>query len=196
MMEPLTREQVEEQCKNVVYASNGDEGTYAAMNQLQYTDAALRARLTEMTEERDAVLHGGVTEEMLRRQDGTIRLAKGCCIVIESEWDETLRQLTEAQQEIVGLQAKHENLALTLIEQERLYDVLHECIEGKEGWREQRETAVKVMEQQQQEIARLTVVLLRYVRGQQTGSDGVYCSQLMAHEGTKEGAGSVPPPVG
>ena len=38
-----------------------------------------------------------------------------------------------------------------------------------------------------QEIERLTVVLLRYVRGQQTGSDGVYCSQLMAHEGTKEG---------
>ena len=61
------------------------------------------ARLTAMTEERDAVLHGGVTEEMLRRQDGTIRLAKGCCIVIESEWDETLRQLTEAQQETARL---------------------------------------------------------------------------------------------
>ena len=58
-----------------------------------------------MTEERDAVLHGGVTEEMLRRQDGTIRLAKGCCIVIEHEWDETLRALTEAQQEIKRLQS-------------------------------------------------------------------------------------------
>jgi len=39
----------------------------------------------------------------LRRQDGTIRLAKGCCIVIEHEWDETLRALTEAQQEIARL---------------------------------------------------------------------------------------------
>ena len=101
----------------------------------------------------------------------------------------------ELRQEIVGLQAKHENLALTLIEQERLYDVLHECIEGKEGWREQRETAVKVMEQQQQEIARLTdrvkkaealVLILGVGRNKK---------QIERLAGTKEGAGAVPPPV-
>ena len=104
MMEPLTRDTVE-----LIRLSFIDDGlSYEQRQALQRmvgSDAALRARLTEMTEERDAVLHGGVTEEMLRRQDGTIRLAKGCCIVIESEWDETLRQLTEAQQETARLHA-------------------------------------------------------------------------------------------
>lgn len=51
IMSELSREQVEEQCQNVVYASNGDEGTHAAMNQIQYTDAALRAQLEASEQE-------------------------------------------------------------------------------------------------------------------------------------------------
>ena len=143
MMEPLTREQVEEQCKNVVYASNGDEGTYAAMNQLQYTDAALRAQLTAMTEERDELFVRHTNQK---------------------------KSIERYQQEIARLKTS----SVPLEEHNR---IVEQTITAMDAERVSFE----------QEIARLTVVLLRYVRGQQTGSDGVYCSQLMAHEGTKEG---------
>lgn len=73
--------------------------------------AALTAQLATMTQERDtamsvsnAFLEGGVTEELLRRHDGHIKLAKGCCIVIEEEWSNLLRQLAEREARVKELE--------------------------------------------------------------------------------------------
>ena len=68
-----------------------------AYDNLRKENALLRQELAEVTAERDAFIHGGVTEALLRKCAGSIKLAKGCCIVIEKEWDDMLAQLAEAQ---------------------------------------------------------------------------------------------------
>ena len=87
-----------------------DDQTSHPLNVLSHTGVSFvekavkwyQQQLATMTQERDtamrvsnAFLEGGVTEELLRRHDGHIKLAKGCCIVIEEEWSNLLRRLAE-----------------------------------------------------------------------------------------------------
>ena len=102
MTELLTREKVEQACAKL-------QDLYPHLKNIQLIldgDAGLRRRLAAMTAERDAFIHGGVTEALLRKQDGCIKLGKGCCIVIEQEWDETIYRLNVLEPERTACQAR------------------------------------------------------------------------------------------
>ena len=63
--------------------------------------AELERQLTTVTAERDAFLHGGVTEELLRKQNGSIKVGHGCLIVLGDEW----RSLLGLRESLEGVQA-------------------------------------------------------------------------------------------
>ena len=46
----------------------------------------LRQRIVAIEAELKAYRHGGITEEILRRNDGYIKVGQGCVIVRESDW--------------------------------------------------------------------------------------------------------------
>lgn len=82
-MTPLTREQLatflSERLQLSTIAGSDTFGT------ILDHDAAWRQQLAEVTAERDAYRHGGLTEEILRRHDGYLKVGRGCAIVLESE---------------------------------------------------------------------------------------------------------------
>lgn len=52
-------------------------------------DAALHERnerIAELEAELTAYRNGGITEEMLRRNDGSIKVGRGCMVVREEDW--------------------------------------------------------------------------------------------------------------
>jgi hypothetical protein len=62
---------------------------------LEERDRAIAAQQHELTQWRD----GGITEELLRKQDGFLKLGKGCCIVIEQQWNEREGKLVQLEQQ-------------------------------------------------------------------------------------------------
>mgnify|MGYP001580645130 FL=1 len=54
-----------------------------------------RQQLTEAQRELEQWRSGGITEELLRKQDGHLKLGNGCVIVIESEFDQLQATVTE-----------------------------------------------------------------------------------------------------
>ena len=64
-----------------------------------------------------AYREGGLTEEILRRQDGYIKLGRGCCVVIdsiyqemESEWEAMREQLQLANIDALNNEARANDL--------------------------------------------------------------------------------------
>jgi len=67
---------------------------------------ALGQQLAAVTAERNAFIQGGVTEELLRKQDGHIKLGNGCCIVIEQEWNVMIYQLNVLEPDLTACRAR------------------------------------------------------------------------------------------
>jgi hypothetical protein len=59
----------------------------------------LRIQLTAMTAERDAFITGGVTEELLRKQDGFLKVGKGCLLVLKDDYEHLQSALAASEQE-------------------------------------------------------------------------------------------------
>ena len=92
-MNELTREQVELRCKNV-----NDIGRLAwECNELLAHDAALRTTIEQQAQELKAWRTGGVTEEILRKHDGWLKVGKGCLIVREDELHELKQAIAQLQ---------------------------------------------------------------------------------------------------
>lgn len=70
----------------------------------------LKQRLAASEAECNQWRSGGITEELLRRQDGHIKLGKGCVIVIESEFDQLQATVTAQQEEIGRLREPLESM--------------------------------------------------------------------------------------
>lgn len=95
--------------------------------------AHAQQRLEVVTQERDVLIQGGVTEELLRRQDGYLKVGKGCVIVRADDYsamcghrdslDGVQVQLTTAQATIT---AKEEEIG-------RLRKALNAIIETNES---------------------------------------------------------------
>ena len=217
MMEPLSREQVEEQCQNVVYASNGDEGTHAAMNQMQYTDAALRAELAAMTHERDEV--------RLRRQE---LVTWG--VQLEGDVESLHQQLTAMTEERNDLDDTRMGLEAELTDMTKARDqwkgfathripthgpccTCQRCGLDHDACRCDLDDVAAELETAQQEIARLKKMehetwekAATLVEWQAHGIWFDHVREAYARAatllrerstaGTTEGAGSVPPPIG
>jgi hypothetical protein len=65
----------------------------------------MRTQLAQVTAERDAFILGGVTEDLLRKHDGYIKIGRGCCVTLEDEWLAHQRQLAERDATIAQLEA-------------------------------------------------------------------------------------------
>ncbi len=62
--------------------------------------ASLWAKLETITAERDAFIQGGVTEELLRKHDGYIKVGRGCALVREDDY-QTMRAELEADEQLL-----------------------------------------------------------------------------------------------
>lgn len=81
--------------------------------------------IVQLTIERDAFIHGGVTETLLCKQDGFLKVWKGCVIVREDEYCRQVEEITRlrefARAVKVGLDFEvHEGRSLSRLED--LYD--------------------------------------------------------------------------
>jgi hypothetical protein len=54
-------------------------------------------QLAQVTAERDAFIMGGVTEELLRKQDGYIKVGRGCALVVDGERDRLVKELAQCR---------------------------------------------------------------------------------------------------
>lgn len=55
-----------------------------------------QGELFAVQEELRAYREGGLTEEILRRHDGCLRLSRSCCVCLTSDYEDMKRQLAEA----------------------------------------------------------------------------------------------------
>ena len=128
-LEPLTRGQVEDICRDLTYDAQGDS---VSVNHLQYTDATLRAELAAMTARAEEA-------------ETSIAFDKVTCLMTMNKGlneDVTFlkQQLTEAQQEITRLRGTLLQIANTAHENDHLHtligleDVARRALAGtKEG---------------------------------------------------------------
>jgi len=69
-----------------------------AFRQTLKRNGDLQAENERLRAELEAYRTNGVTEEILRRHDGTIKLGNGCVIVRDDEWEAMRAELAQAQQ--------------------------------------------------------------------------------------------------
>lgn len=89
--------------------------------------ARIECLLIEQKKELQRFKDGGVTEAMLRKQDGFLKLGLGCIVVLASEYQTMNRQLTEATALVRDLTAAlNEDIAIARKElvDGRSHDVL------------------------------------------------------------------------
>lgn len=86
----------------------------------------LEQQLATVTQERDAFIKGGVTEELLRAHDGYIKVGRGCVLVREDDWQQ-LAAVTHERNEVLTLLHR---LAVT---EEDVAWVEHKLARVKEG---------------------------------------------------------------
>jgi hypothetical protein len=73
------------------------------MSDMTHEETRLREELARWQE-------GGVTEAVLRRQDGFIKLDRGCVIVIEQEWAEQIHELAQLREQVARLREAMESI--------------------------------------------------------------------------------------
>ena len=67
--------------------------------------------VADLNEELKAYREGGITEEILRRNDGYIKIGTGCVVVVEEEFKHLTQQLATERTVNKELRAENENIS-------------------------------------------------------------------------------------
>lgn len=84
-------------------------GTSKIYERIQAHDALQRQRIAQLEAEVAAYRNGGVTEELLRRHDGFIKVGKGCVIVREDEHAELHAENAQLEAEVKEVEQMNAN---------------------------------------------------------------------------------------
>lgn len=97
----LTRAQVEDYGRNLRAAQFHTTATFLLAHDAEQraTIEAQAQRIAELEAEVHTWRRGGMTEELLRRQDGFLKVGKGCVLIREDDYAELKAALKRQQEE-------------------------------------------------------------------------------------------------